>query len=70
MQAFSLSKKEYLHEHLLYENALTALNGLKKRKTSEEKCSFHRHTASFFRFMATNLSLTQLVTLVKLLWWV
>ncbi len=36
--------------------------GQKKRKRERRKWSFHFHTASFFRFMAANLSFTQLVT--------
>ena len=36
--------------------------GQKKRKRERRKWSFHFHTASFFRFMAANLSFTQFVT--------
>lgn len=36
-----------------------------KRKAKEETVSFHSHLASFLRFMAANLSFTQLVTWVK-----
>ena len=37
-----------------------------KRKAKEETVSFHSHLASFFRFMAANLSLTQVTNWVKL----
>ena len=36
--------------------------GQKKQKSEGREWSFHFHTASFFRFMAANLSFTQFVT--------
>ena len=37
----------------------------KKRENQKRECSFHFRVASFFRFMAANLSFTQFVTLAK-----
>ena len=40
-------------------------NREKRWKNQERKCSFHFQLASFFRFMAANLSFTQFVTWAK-----
>ena len=42
----------------------------KSRETQQRKLSFHFQLASFFGFMATNLSLTYFVTWDRPLYWV
>ena len=59
---FSLSRNPAAHQAAA--GFLAHITG-KRREKQQRKCSFHFQLASFFRFMAANLSFTQFVTWAK-----
>ena len=60
--ALSLSRNPAAHQAAA--GFLAHITG-KRREKQQRKCSFHFQLASFFRFMAANLSFTQFVTWAK-----